>query len=383
MPKLTKKRKVQEDLFLEKENLVLDEAVELIKKAASAKFDETVEVAVNLGIDPRHADQVVRGVCALPHGSGKTIRVAVFARGDKATEATIAGADIVGAEDLMETILKGNIEFDRCIASPDMMPIVGRLGKVLGPRNLMPNPKVGTVTPDLASAVKAAKSGEIQFKAEKAGVVQVGIGKISFDKKKLVENFQAFINELKKSSDYLFTTGGIGPTHDDITSKSISKALKLPFEKNIDAWKRLEKHYLDEEFTKARQKMAYMPKGSELIDNPVSVAPGFMIENIYVFPGVPKILEVMIDEFFKKIDSEVLFYKKTISTVLSEGIIGSYLSDIQKKYKDLEIGSYPYFKKNSFGVSIVFVGDNEELINISSLEVFEYLKIKNGKPQLF
>ena len=184
---------------MKKENLVLDEALELIKKAASAKFDETVEVAVNLGIDPRHADQVVRGVCALPHGTGKTIRVAVFARGDKATEATKAGADIVGAEDLMETILKGNIEFDRCIASPDMMPIVGRLGKVLGPRNLMPNPKVGTVTPDLASAVKAAKSGEIQFKAEKAGVVQVGIGKISFDKKKLVENFQAFMNELKKS----------------------------------------------------------------------------------------------------------------------------------------------------------------------------------------
>ena len=199
MPKLTKKRKAQEDLFLEKENLVLDEALELIKKAASAKFDETVEVAVNLGVDPRHADQVVRGVCALPHGTGKTISVAVFARGDKATDSTNAGADIVGAEDLMETILKGNIEFDRCIASPDMMPIVGRLGKVLGPRNLMRNPKVGTVTPDLASAVKAAKSGEIQFKAEKAGVVQVGIGKISFDKKKLVENFQAFMNELKKS----------------------------------------------------------------------------------------------------------------------------------------------------------------------------------------
>ena len=184
---------------MNKDNLVIDEALELIKKAASAKFDETVEVAVNLGIDPRHADQVVRGVCALPHGTGKTIRVAVFARGDKATEATKAGADIVGAEDLMETVLKGNIEFDRCIASPDMMPIVGRLGKVLGPRNLMPNPKVGTVTPDLATAVKAAKSGEIQFKAEKAGVVQVGIGKISFDKKKLIENFQAFMNELIKS----------------------------------------------------------------------------------------------------------------------------------------------------------------------------------------
>ena len=199
MPKLTKKRKVQEQLFFEKENLIVDEALELIKTASSAKFDETVEVAVNLGIDPRHADQVVRGVCALPHGTGKNIRVAVFAKGDKASEAAKAGAEIVGAEDLMETILKGNIEFDRCIASPDMMPIVGRLGKVLGPRNLMPNPKVGTVTPDLASAVKAAKSGEIQFKAEKAGVVQVGIGKISFDKKKLVENFQAFINELKKS----------------------------------------------------------------------------------------------------------------------------------------------------------------------------------------
>jgi molybdopterin-biosynthesis enzyme MoeA-like protein len=145
----------------------------------------------------------------------------------------------------------------------------------------------------------------------------------------------------------------------------------------------LEKHYSDEEFTKARLKMAYMPKGSKLIDNPVSIAPGFIIENIHVFPGVPKILEVMIDEFFKKIDSEILFYKKTISTILSEGIIGDYLSQIQKKYKDLEIGSYPYFKKNAFGVSIVFVGDNEELINKSCLEVFEYLKIKNGRPQLF
>ena len=179
--------------------LSIEKAVSIVRKNSTAKFDETIELALNLGVDTRHADQMVRGVCALPHGTGKTIRVAVFARGDKATEATKAGADVVGAEDLMETILKGNIEFDRCIASPDMMPIVGRLGKVLGPRNLMPNPKVGTVTPDLASAVKAAKSGEIQFKAEKAGVVQVGIGKISFDKKKLTENFQAFINELKKS----------------------------------------------------------------------------------------------------------------------------------------------------------------------------------------
>ena len=191
------------------------------------------------------------------------------------------------------------------------------------------------------------------------------------------------INDFKKSNDYIFTTGGIGPTHDDITSSSISKALGIPIELNIEAKKRLAKHYSDEEFTKARIKMAYMPKGAKLIDNPVSVAPGFIIQNIFVFPGVPKILEVMIDEFFKKIQSEQAFYKKTISTILSEGIIGSYISEIQKKYKDLEIGSYPYFKKNSFGVSIVFSGDNEKLIDQSSHEVFEYLKVKNGNPQLF
>ena len=189
MPKITKKRQVQDKLFLDKENLNAEDAIELIKSGASAKFDETIDVAINLGIDPRHADQIVRGVCALPHGTGKSIRIAVFAKGDKASEATKAGADIVGAEDLMETVLKGNIEFDRCIATPDMMPIVGRLGKVLGPRNLMPNPKVGTVTPDVGNAVSAAKNGEVQFKAEKAGVVQVGIGKASFDKKKLVENY--------------------------------------------------------------------------------------------------------------------------------------------------------------------------------------------------
>ena len=199
MPKITKKRQVQDKLFLDKENLNAEDAIELIKSGASAKFDETIDVAINLGIDPRHADQIVRGVCALPHGTGKSIRIAVFAKGDKASEATKAGADIVGAEDLMETVLKGNIEFDRCIATPDMMPIVGRLGKVLGPRNLMPNPKVGTVTPDVAAAVSAAKNGEVQFKAEKAGVVQVGIGKASFDKKKLVENYNAFMTELKKS----------------------------------------------------------------------------------------------------------------------------------------------------------------------------------------
>jgi large subunit ribosomal protein L1 len=157
LPKITKKRQVQDKLFLDKENLNAEDAIELIKSGASAKFDETIDVAINLGIDPRHADQIVRGVCSLPHGTGKSIRIAVFAKGDKASEATKAGADIVGAEDLMETVLKGNIEFDRCIATPDMMPIVGRLGKVLGPRNLMPNPKVGTVTPDVAAAVSAAK----------------------------------------------------------------------------------------------------------------------------------------------------------------------------------------------------------------------------------
>jgi large subunit ribosomal protein L1 len=157
LPKITKKRQVQDKLFLDKENLNAEDAIELIKSGASAKFDETIDVAINLGIDPRHADQIVRGVCPLPHGTGKSIRIAVFAKGDKASEATKAGADIVGAEDLMETVLKGNIEFDRCIATPDMMPIVGRLGKVLGPRNLMPNPKVGTVTPDVAAAVSAAK----------------------------------------------------------------------------------------------------------------------------------------------------------------------------------------------------------------------------------
>ena len=199
MSKKTKKRQIQEKLFLDKKNLIVEDAIELVKSSASAKFDETVEISVNLGIDPRHADQVVRGVCALPHGTGKNIKVAVFAKGDKAEEAKKAGADIVGAEDLMETVLKGNIGFDRCIATPDMMSIVGRLGKILGPRNLMPNPKVGTVTPDVAMAVSAAKNGEVQFKAEKAGVVQVGIGKVSFEKAKLLENFKAFITELKKA----------------------------------------------------------------------------------------------------------------------------------------------------------------------------------------
>jgi large subunit ribosomal protein L1 len=171
----------------------------LVKANATAKFDETVEIALNLGVDPRHADQMVRGVIGLPTGTGKTMRVAVFARGPKADDATAAGADIVGAEDLMEIVQSGKIEFDRCSATPDMMPIVGRLGKVLGPRNLMPNPKVGTVTMDVADAVKAAKGGEVQFKVEKAGVVHAGIGKASFDEAKLVENVRSFCDAVSKA----------------------------------------------------------------------------------------------------------------------------------------------------------------------------------------
>ena len=159
----------------------LDEAVKLVKSRAKAKFDETVEVAMNLGVDPRHADQMVRGVCQLPNGSGRTVRVAVFARGAKADEARTAGADVVGAEDLVEQVQGGKIDFDRCIATPDMMPLVGRLGKVLGPRGLMPNPKVGTVTQDVASAVRDAKGGAVEFRVEKAGIVQAGVGKASFD----------------------------------------------------------------------------------------------------------------------------------------------------------------------------------------------------------
>lgn len=182
-----------------KENLSVEDAVELIKANASARFDETVEVALNLGVDPRHADQMVRGVVNLPNGTGKTVRVAVFARGPKADEATAAGADIVGAEDLMATIQSGKIEFDRCIATPDMMPLVGRLGKILGPRNLMPNPKVGTVTMDVAQAVESAKGGQVQFKVEKAGVIHAGVGKASFDSGKLAENIRAFVDAVARA----------------------------------------------------------------------------------------------------------------------------------------------------------------------------------------
>ena len=199
MAKLGKRTRAAREAFAGKDNLSVEEAVALVKGNAKAKFDETVEIAMCLGVDPRHADQMVRGVVGLPNGTGKDVRVAVFARGPKAEEAQAAGADIVGAEDLMETVQGGTIEFDRCIATPDMMPIVGRLGKVLGPRNLMPNPKVGTVTMDVADAVKAAKGGEVQFKAEKAGVVHAGVGKTSFDEGKLIENVRAFINAVNKA----------------------------------------------------------------------------------------------------------------------------------------------------------------------------------------
>ena len=177
----------------------LDEAIKMVRERASAKFDETIEIAINLGVDPRHADQMVRGVVNLPNGTGKTVRVAVFARGDKAEEARKAGADIVGAEDLMEQIQGGKIDFDRCIATPDMMPLVGRLGKILGPRNLMPNPKVGTVTPDVAGAVKAAKGGAVEYRVEKAGILHAGVGKVSFSEEALLQNIKAFTDAVQKS----------------------------------------------------------------------------------------------------------------------------------------------------------------------------------------
>ena len=179
--------------------LPLPEAVALVKSHANAKFDETVELALNLGVDPRHADQLVRGSVNLPNGTGKTLRVAVFAKGAKAEEATKAGADIVGAEDLMEIVQGGKMDFDRCIATPDMMPIVGRLGKILGPRGLMPNPKVGTVTMDVAQAVKDAKGGQVQFRVEKAGIVHAGVGKASFDEAKLVENIRAMVDAINRA----------------------------------------------------------------------------------------------------------------------------------------------------------------------------------------
>jgi len=199
MAKFGKRTTAARAAFVGKADVTVEEAVALVKGNANAKFDETIEISMNLGVDPRHADQMVRGVIGLPNGTGKDVRVAVFARGPKAEEAQAAGADIVGAEDLMEIIQGGKIDFDRCIATPDMMPIVGRLGKVLGPRNLMPNPKVGTVTMDVATAVKAAKGGEVQFKVEKAGVIHAGIGKASFDEAKLAENIRAFVGAVAKA----------------------------------------------------------------------------------------------------------------------------------------------------------------------------------------
>ena len=199
MAKIGKRIKTARQAVSGKENVTVEEAVALVKTSASARFDETVEIAMNHGVDPRHADQMVRGTVTLPNGTGKALRVAVFARGAKADEAKEAGADIVGAEDLMETVQGGTIEFDRCIATPDMMPVVGRLGKVLGPRNLMPNPKVGTVTMEVKEAVEAAKGGEVQFKVEKAGIVHAGVGKVSFEAAKLAENVRAFVDAVSKA----------------------------------------------------------------------------------------------------------------------------------------------------------------------------------------
>ncbi|MCR0981434.1 50S ribosomal protein L1 [Roseomonas populi] len=191
-------RKIAEGTDLDK-NYALAEAIATAKANANAKFDETIEISMNLGIDPRHADQMVRGVVGLPNGTGKTVRVAVFARGPKADEARAAGADIVGAEDLMETVQGGTMDFDRCIATPDMMGLVGRLGKVLGPRGLMPNPKLGTVTMDVKGAVSAAKAGQVEFRAEKAGIVHAGIGKASFEADKLLENAKAFVDAIQRA----------------------------------------------------------------------------------------------------------------------------------------------------------------------------------------
>jgi large subunit ribosomal protein L1 len=198
MARISKRLKAAYEGVSPVDSVALDAAVEMVKSRATAKFDETIEISMNLNIDPRKADQALRGVVSLPHGTGKVMRVAVFARGDKATAAQAAGADIVGAEDLAEQIQAGKIEFDRCIATPDMMALVGRLGKVLGPRGLMPNPKLGTVTADVAEAVKAAKGGQVQFRAEKAGVVHAGVGKASFSADALVDNVKAFVSAINR-----------------------------------------------------------------------------------------------------------------------------------------------------------------------------------------
>jgi large subunit ribosomal protein L1 len=199
MAKLTKKQKAIAAAVDTTRLYGVDEALETLKANAKAKFDETIEIALNLGVDPRHADQMVRGVVTLPAGTGKDVRVAVFARGGKAEEATAAGADVVGAEDLMETIQGGTIDFDRVIATPDMMGIVGRLGKILGPKGLMPNPKLGTVTPNVTEAVKAAKGGQVEFRVEKAGIIHSGIGKASFSNEDLRRNFDAFVDAIVRA----------------------------------------------------------------------------------------------------------------------------------------------------------------------------------------
>jgi len=199
MAKFGKRTKTAREGIDPKKVYELEDAVKMVKERATAKFDETIEVAMNLGVDPRHADQMVRGVVALPNGTGRSVRVAVFAKGEKADEAKAAGADIVGAEELAETVQKGEIDFDRCIATPDMMPLVGRLGKVLGPRGLMPNPRVGTVTPDVTKAVEDAKGGAVEFRVEKAGLIHAGVGKASFSEAQLTENIKAFTDAVMKA----------------------------------------------------------------------------------------------------------------------------------------------------------------------------------------
>ncbi len=216
-------KKASEGVNREK-TYALDEAVKLVKAGAKAKFDETVEISMNLGIDPRHADQMVRGVVSLPNGTGKSVRVAVFARGAKAEEAKAAGADIVGAEDLAEKINGGTMDFERCIATPDMMGVVGRLGKVLGPRGLMPNPKLGSVTMDVAGAVKAAKAGQVEFRAEKAGIVHAGVGKASFSEAALTENVKAFVGAITRAKP----TGAKGTFINKVTiSSTMGPGVKL------------------------------------------------------------------------------------------------------------------------------------------------------------
>ncbi len=227
MAKQTKKQKSQADSIDRNRFYGVDEAIGIIKANATAKFDETVEIALNLGVDPRHADQMVRGVVTLPKGTGKDVRVAVFAKGDKADEARAAGADIVGAEDLMEEIQGGKTDFDRVIATPDMMGVVGRLGKVLGPKGLMPNPKLGTVTPNVGEAVKAAKGGQVEFRTEKAGIIHAGIGKASFEAADLKANFDAFVDAIVKAKP----SGAKGKFMQKVAiSSSMGRGVKLDLE---------------------------------------------------------------------------------------------------------------------------------------------------------